>query len=397
MKISTNNKFEKYCDNEKSYVLQAMDDNYTGTPWPQRLEEKFCETFGVEYSIACNSGTSGLHAAMYAIGVGSGDEVISPALTVIMDAYAIIHCGGTPVFADIDPQTMNINPVDVEKKITPKTKAILVVHLQGLPCDMEPILRLAKKHNLFVIEDSAQTVLGKYQGQIAGTIGHMGIYSFENKKHFTAGSEGGMIVTNDAELAVRARKFGGIGYKHMTAKAGRTSLALSDVQDPSYERFDTIGLNYRMCETSAAIALGQVERVHQLVERRQACAKMFEEAVNGCTWMQPQKTPKDCVNSYYTYAIKYNGEKDTGLIWKDFYNRYLEKGGDGFYGACKIPYLEPALKGLEFDGFKLGEGLCPVAENTQPSVMQFKTNYRNLKVCREKTKILSDLIDEIGR
>jgi len=397
MKDLTKNKNGKYCGNEMSYVLQAMDDDYKGAPWPQRFEEKFSEVFGVDYSIACNSGTSALHAAMFAVGIGPGDEVIGPGLTVVMDAYAIIHCGGTPVFADVDSDTMNIDPIEIEKKITPNTKAIIVVHLQGLPCDMDAIMNIATKHNLFVIEDSAQTVLGKYKGKIAGTIAHIGIYSFENKKHFTAGSEGGMIVTNDEKLAVRARKFSGIGYKHMTAKAGRTSLASSDVQNPDYERFDTIGLNYRMCDTSAAIALGQIERVTELVERRQECAKSFEKAMEGCSWMTPQKVSTNLVNSYYTFSVKYTGEQTTGLTWKDFYNRYIEKGGDGFYGACKVPYLEPALKGLEFNGVKLEEGLCPTAEKIQQEIMQFKTNYRDLNICKEKANILSELIDELGR
>ena len=391
----TKNPYGKYNGKEMEYVLQALDsDNPENKkkPWNQRFEEEFCRVMGVKYAITCNSGTSGLHAAVVAAGVGHGDEVISPALTVIMDAYAIIHVGATPVFADVNPDTQTINPEDIKRKITPKTKAIITVSLQGLPVDIDPILEIAKENNLIVIEDSAQTMLGMYKGRIAGTLGHIGVFSFENKKHMTCGSEGGMIVSNDETLAKKARKFAGIGYKHMTAMAGRTSLAMSTVQDPYYERFDAVGLNYRMTEVSSAIGLAQFERVHLLVSRRQAVAKLFDDAVEGCEWMVAQKTPEGYVHSYYTYAIKYYGDEKIGLSWKEFYNKYKEMGGDGFYGACKIPYLEPVFRDLEINRIRYKKGLCPVAEEIQPKIMQFKTNYRNMDEAKKKIDILRRLI-----
>ena len=389
----------KYGGREKEYALRMLGEENDGDDrsWPQRLEEKFSEVIGSKYAVACNSGTSGLHMALFAAGIGPGDEVISPALTVVMDSYAIIHLGGTPVFADVNFDTFNIDPKDVESKITSRTKAILVVSLEGLPVDLDPFMKIAKKYNLTVIEDSAQTLLGKYKGEFAGTIGHIGVYSFESKKHMTCGSEGGMLVTNDANFAMRARKFGGIGYKHMTAKAGRTHLAMATVQDPAYERFDTIGLNYRMNEISAAIGLAQLERIDELVADRCEVASLFREAIINCEWMVAQSVPDGFVNSYYTFAIKYFGEENRGVSWKNFYKRYLQKGGDGFYGACMIPYLEPALRGKSFNGAKLGRGHCPRAEDLQNRIMQFKTNYRDLNVAKQKVAILSELIDEIGR
>ena len=396
----TQNPYGKYNGKEAEYVLQILNsDNPINKEksWTQRFEDEFCETLGVKYAIACNSGTSGLHAALMAAGVGEGDEVISPALTVVMDAYAIIHVGATPVFADVNPETQTIDPEDIKKKITPKTKAIITVSLQGLPVDIDPIMEIAKDNNLIVIEDSAQTMMGVYKGGIAGTLGHIGVFSFENKKHMTCGSEGGMIVSNDEGLAQRARKFAGIGYKHMTAKAGRTSLAMSTVQDPAYERFDTIGLNYRMNEVSAAIGLAQFERIELLVSRRRAVAKMFDEAIKGCKWLVKQAIPEGYVHSYYSYAVIYYGDETVGLLWKDFYNRYIEMGGDGFYSACKIPYLEPIFKKIEVNGVKYKEGLCPIAEKLQTQIMQFKTNYRNLDIAKRKADILADFINNLGR
>lgn len=390
----TSNPHGKYNGKEAEYVLAALDSENPQNrhiSWTQRFEEEFCRVMGVEYAIACNSGTSGLHAALAAAGVGPGDEVIMPALTVVMDAFAAIQVGATPVFADVDPATFIIDPADAKRKITPRTKAIIAVSLYGLTADMDPVMEAADERGIKVIEDSAQTMLGTYKGRMGGTLGHAGVFSFENKKHLSCGSEGGMIVTNDEAIAQRARKFAGIGYKHLTASAGRTSLALSTAQDPAYERFDTLGLNYRMTEVSAAIGLGQLERVSEKVEMRKKVACLFDDAIEGCAWMIKQTTPRGHVHSYYTYAVRYEGDSEKGLAWKEFYRRYLDMGGDGFYGACKLPYLEPVLR-LEGKG---RTGICPVAEALQPKLMQFKTNYRDLKEAEKKTEVLKKLIRSI--
>jgi perosamine synthetase len=206
-----------------------------------------------------------------------------------------------------------------------------------------------------------------------------------------------MIVTNDEALAERARKFAGIGYRNLTAGASRMAMLPSEFQDPDYERFDSIGLNYRMTEISAAIGLAQLERVQILVQRRQTVARMFDEAVSGCKWMIPQFTPPGYIHSYYTYAVQYYGNETHGVSWKEFYQRYKDLGGDGFYGACKVPYLEPVFRNLVINGRRYGAGLCPTAERIQPRIMQFKTNYRDLEVAQRKTSVLAKLITELGR
>lgn len=399
MRNSAKNSSGKFSGNELQYIAEYLDHenpDKDGRSWTQRLEESFKQYMGVNHAIACNSGTSGLHMALAAAGIGKGDEVIGPALTVVMDAYAIIHMGATPVFADVDLKTFTISPEEIERKITPRTKAIIVVSLQGLSVDMDPIMVLAKSHDLIVIEDTAQSLLAKYHGRYTGTIGHIGVYSFENKKHMTSGSEGGMVVTNDEALATRARKFGGIGYKHMTADGGRTSLALSCVQNPDYERFDTIGLNYRMAEACAAIGLAQLERIEEIVAKRKASAKLFAQAIEGCGWMVKQAVPIGYEHSYYTFAVDYKGKEKLGISWSDFYRQYVESGGDGFYSACVVPYLEPALRDCEIDGFKLGGNHCPIAEGLQKRVMQFKTNYRDLNIAQRKAEVLNKLVNNLG-
>lgn len=389
----------KFNGKEFEYISNYLDsESYSNNKsWSQRFEEEVSKHTGVKYAVACNSGTSGLHMAMAACNIGPGDEVITPGLTVVMDAYAVIHVGATPVFVDIDRATYCITAKEIQKKITDKTKAIITVSLQGLSVDMDPILQLAREKGIIVIDDSAQNILGTYKGRLAGTLADINVFSFENKKHITSGSEGGMLLTNNKEYATRARKFGGIGYKHMTASAGRTSLALSDVQDPDYERFDTIGLNYRMSEISAAVGLAQFERISDIVERRIAVAKMFNQSVKDCNWIVPQKIPDGYKHSHYTYSFEYKGLEVLGVTWKDFYKMYIEMGGDGFYSACVVPYLEPVFQNNEDYNKIYQKGMCPVAEALQKKIMQFKTNYRSLVIAKEKANILKRLIDKLGR
>ena len=166
----------KYNGNEADYVLRCLNSEDTENkknPWVKRFEKAFALAFNKKYAIAHNSGTSTLHTCLVAAGVKAGDEVISPAQTVIMNAFAILHQNAIPVFADIDPDTFNIDPKDIERKISPRTKAIIAVHMHGLPADMDPIMKIAQKHNLIVIEDSAQCILGKYHGKLARSIRHM--------------------------------------------------------------------------------------------------------------------------------------------------------------------------------------------------------------------------------
>jgi len=393
------NPYGKFNGNEAEYALKFLDsesEQNRGFPWVSKFEETFAASIGSKYAIAVNSGTSGLHAALYAAGVEPGDEVIQPAKTVVMDAYVTIHMGAIPIFADICAKSWNIDPNQIEEKITKKTKAIIVVSLYGLPVDIEPIMKIAAKHNLIVIDDSAETLMTKYKDDYAGTHADIAVYSFEKSKHMTSGSEGGMLITSDKNLAVRARKFAGIGYKGLTAEAGRTSLASSVYQDPDYERFDTIGFNYRMNAITAAIGLAQFERIDFLVNRRKEVGKMFLDAVKGCNWIETQKIPAYSEHSYFTFGMLYNGEKALGISWKEFYNLYKEMGGDGFYACWKPPYIEPSLRGKKYGDQVFEYGLCPIAEDYQKKIMAFKSNYRNLDEAKIQSDILSKLIKKIS-
>lgn len=394
----------KYLGNEMKYlakVLAAESWSATGGSWNNILERKFAEKFGVKYAIAMNSGTSTLHAALEACGVGPGDEVISPALTVIMDSTATIHANAVPVYADVDPRTFNIAPKDVARKITKKTKAIIPVALYGLPPDLDPIMELAKKHNLAVIEDNAQCMLATYKGRLTGTIGHMASYSFENTKHISCG-EGGMVITNNEKYAEMARKIGGHGFKNLRAEEGRVRLNQDIFQNPRYKRHDVLGWNYRLPEFNAAIALAQLERIEALIDLRVKSAELFMDAMKQCDYLIPQYVPGGYTNSYYTLGVIYEGDKSIGVAWEEFRKAYIQNGGDGIYGAWSVPYLEPMITERQFakrcpwvyENVRYKKGLCPKAELIQPKLMQFKTNYRDIKLAQTKADILLKTINQ---
>ena len=384
----------KYKEPEIINAIKMLIDHDSKISWVNKFEQTFAKRIGVSHAIACNSGTSGLHAALYAVGVQEGDEVLLPAMTVIMDAYTIMHLGAITVFVDVDERSHLMDISDLKNKLSPKTKAILTVSWEGVSCEMSEIMSIAKSRGLYVIDDSARNVMGSYKGQNTGSIADMTVFSMESKKHLTAGSEGGVIVSNNETLAIKARKYAGIGYKHLTADAGRTHLAIDTVQDPLYKRFDTVGLNYRMNEISAAVALGQLERLVEIVGKRKLIGKKFLEETQGYEWFIPQECPQHIEHSYYTFSVDYHSNKSK-VSWKKFYKEYVRRGGDGFYGVVSIPYLEPSLIGKKLGSQICQSGLCPVAERLQERVMCFKTNYRDINEANKKIKILKDLLWDI--
>ncbi len=399
-------KSDKYIGNELKYIQMALNgDVAPNETWCRTLEQSFAEAFGAKYGIAMNSGTATLHAALEAVGVSHGDEVICPAITVIMNTTTVWQCNAIPVYADVDPETLLIDPDDIERKITNKTKAIVVVSLYGLPCDMDKINSISEKYNIPVIEDHAQCFLGEYKGDVVGVSNAFSSWSFENVKHLSCG-EGGILLTNNEEYAKQARKAGGHGYKNLSADGGRIKFnGETTVQDPSYKRHDEFGINYRLSEFSAAIALAQLEDMKEKVERRKQVASMFLDSLKGCDFLIPQKVPNNTVHSYYTLGLIYEQDKNKGHSWQEFRDKYVELGGDNFYAAWSIPYLEPVVSERKYQkrcpdvysDVQYHKGLCPVAESLQPKIMQFKTNYRDLDVAKHKAEILSNTINYFTR
>jgi perosamine synthetase len=392
----------KYLGNELKYITKVLEGESwaaTGGNWTNALEQSFAKKIGTKYAVAFNSGTSTLHAALEAVGVEAGDEVISPAITVIMDTTATIHANAIPVFADVNPKSFTMDPEDLGRKITPRTKAIIAVAIYGLSPDMDLIMDIAKRNRIPVIEDNAQAVMSYYKGRMLGTIGDVASFSFENTKHISCG-EGGMIVSDNEEYAEMIRKIGGHGFKNLKADEGRIRLNQDVFQNPNYKRHDALGWNYRLSEFNAAIALAQLERVEELVNLRIKAAGFFINAMKSCDYLIPQELPESYVNSYYTLGILYEGEERIGVPWDRFRKAYIEEGGDGIYGAWSVPYLEPMMVTRQFakrcpyiyKNVSYHEGLCPVAERIQPKIMQFKTNYRDMSLAEKKADILRKTI-----
>jgi perosamine synthetase len=394
----------RFGDEELVYIKEVLDSGFgaaTTGSMNQRLERAFADRFGTQFAITHCNGTATMHSCLAAAGVGPGDEVIIPAMTVISTAFVTLHQNAVPVFADIDPRTFNIDPADVARKITPRTRAVIPVGLYGLPADLDPIMELAREHGLTVIEDNAQCYLGMYKGRIAGTIGHMASFSFENSKHLSTG-DGGIVITDDEDLAKKIRKFHGAGYSTIEADEGRVRLRKDDFQNPSFLRHDAFGFNYRLPEVAAAIGLAQVQRLDHYVSLRQNIAGLFAEAIAGCEYLIPQFVPEGYVNSYWTYAMVYEGEKMLGVPWADFRSKFIEMGGDGFYAAWQVTYNEPVIKEMAFYGkgcpvhcplyegpkVEWGPGLCPVAEDLQPKLMQLQLNYGDMIVAEQKADAL---------
>lgn len=354
----------RVCGNEEKYLLELLDSGYPGSVpsgFTGRLEKAFAERFGVKFAVSFCNGTATLHAALAALGVGPGDEVIVPPLTMSSTSFAVLHAGAKPVYADVDRETFVLSPKSVKERITAKTKAIMPVSLYGLPAPVDEL----SKFGLPIVEDSAECYLGKLNGKLAGTIGQIGSFSFQNSKHITCG-EGGMTVTDDPELADALRRFSSLGYGQISAAPGKSKIDKNDIANPETIRHTHFGFNFRLSDICSAFALAQLERLDDLVAARIHCAEAFRDAARGISWLKPQRNPDNCVNSYWTAAFTL----DTDVVpWHSFHKTFLEKGGDGFYGAWRLAYNEPWFAA------NVEHQPCPNAEYLQPRMIQMKTNY----------------------
>tara|TARA_R110002020_G_scaffold338742_2_gene554037 strand:- start:886 stop:2097 length:1212 start_codon:yes stop_codon:yes gene_type:complete len=382
---------------ERQYISEVLDSGFassTSGSMNTRLEKAFAERFGSKFAITFNSGTTTLHAALEAFGVGYGDEVIVTPLTVISCMNAILYCGAIPVFADIDKDTFLIDPEDIKRKITNKTKAIMPVHLYGQVCDMTQIMQIANDHDLFVLEDCAQCYLGTHKGALAGTIGHVGSWSFENSKHLTCG-DGGIITANDEALADKIRKLNCQGFRTATAINGKIRVSKDTFQDPAFKRHDSFGYMYRLPEVAAAMALGQLEKIDWFINKRTQMAEMYTEVIeaSNCNYLIPQKAhytlDKNC---YYAFAMKFN---TPDITWQQFRKKHIENGGDGIYAAWTLCYQEDSVPHIKKRLSKMGLKFvintnCPVAENVQRKIMQLTTNQRD----EEEMKIQAEALDK---
>jgi perosamine synthetase len=286
---------------EEQAVIDVLRSGWvTQGPRVAEFEEKFSEYIGCDYSVAVSSCTTALHLALLASGIGPGDEVICPSLSFIATANSIAYTGATPIFGDIDLATYNLDPTRLEEAISPRTKAILIVHQIGLPAEMNELLTVAAKHGLTVIEDAACAIGSEYDGKLIGKrLGTMACFSFHPRKILTTG-EGGMITTSDAKLAERLRRL----RQH--------AMSLSDVvrhnaMQITTETYDEVGFNFRMTDMQAAVGITQLGRLDDFLQRRRYLAARYSEALQTLSWLQTPTVPANCRHNYQSYMVRLVG------------------------------------------------------------------------------------------
>lgn len=294
-------------DEDRAAVLDVLDAGILNGPYaPQvkALEEEWARYCGVRYAITTNSGTAALHTAVAAGGIGTGDQVITTAFTFLATALAVLHNNAVPVFADIDPRTYNIDPAKIAERITSRTRAIIPVHIHGVPADMDPILAIAKKHGLLVIEDAAQAHGSTYKGKKVGGIGDMGIFSFQASKNLPAG-EGGIFVSNREDLKDRANMFRMFGedIRESDKKAFDPARPLDGARE--YNSL-TMGWMYRTNELTAALCRSQLRRLDHSLANTRGNAAYLTEHLGKIPGISPPYIPPDCTSSFYQYRIRLN-------------------------------------------------------------------------------------------
>lgn len=313
-------------------VTKALKEDYIATgPGIGQFEEAFAEYVGTKYAVAVSSGTAALHTCCAAIGIGQGDEVITTPITFAASANCVLYCGGTPVFADIDPDTYNINPEEIKKKITSRTKAIIPVHFTGQPCYMNEIHKIAQEYGLYVIEDAAHATGAEYKGKKIGSLSDMTIFSFHPVKHMTT-CEGGMITTDNEELY---KKMKGFRTYFMTKDP---ELLIDREDGPWHYEIQGLGYNYRISDVMCALGRSQLKKIDKFVQKRQEIAQGYNKELSDLRGVKLPFQAEGCKSSWHLYVIQImNGRR------YEIYTK-MKKAGIGvdvhYLPVYKHPYYQ---------------------------------------------------------
>ena len=336
-------------------VLETLKSDYLTTgPKINAFEDKLKEAAGAKYAVAVANGTAALHAACFAAGIGEEDEVITTPMTFAASANCVLYMGAKPIFADIDPRTYNIDPKDIQSKITRKTKAVIPVHFTGQPCDMDPILKLARDNGLAVIEDGAHALGAEYKGRKIGSIGDMTTFSFHPVKHITTG-EGGAVTTNSEALYNKLMMF-------RTHGITRDSKQLLKNEGPWYYEQHFLGYNYRMTDIQAALGVKQLEKLPLFLQKRRAYVEKYNKAFSNIDELILPHRLDAAKSSWHLYIIQLKLDK-LNIGRRDVFEALREKniGVNVHY----IPvYDHPYYRKL---GYKQGQ--CPNAEKLYAGII----------------------------
>ncbi len=292
IKSTPYHKEKRYGEEELKELREAIDSQnlfYAGGRKVKELEKQFAARQASHHAIACSSGTAAIHSACIAAGISPGDEVIVPPITDMGTILPVMWQGAIPVFVDLDPQTYNMTPAAIEAAITPKTRAIIAVHLAGNSCDLDAISAIANKHRLVLIEDAAQAHGLKYDNRPIGSIGHIGCFSFNEFKHIACG-DGGIVITNDAELGRKLRLATDKCYDRTAAAGQRDARFLAN--------------NYRMTELQGAVALAQLGKLDSIIQRRQSWCSRLTERLGKLPGVQLPRPTEKSTHSYWFYMMR---------------------------------------------------------------------------------------------
>ena len=341
-------------------VIESGNMFYTSGTKVKQFAAEFAEIHGAKHAVTSTSGTASLHVAIGMVNPSPGDEIIVGPITDIGSVIPILFQTAIPIFCEVRPDTFNMDPEDIERKITEKTKAIIAIHLFGNPCDMDPIMEIAKKHNLIVIEDCSQAHMSEYKGRLVGTMGHIGCFSLQQSKHITTG-DGGITITNDDELGVRGKLFADKGWHR-------------DEYGP--RRYTVFGINYRMNELTGAVALAQTRKLKDIIALRRARGDLLGELIADNPHVQPQTLLEGCKHTYWQYgmrvlddapfepaefakALKAEGIPcGQGYIGKPIFLCHEALQQQKIFGLSRFPFDHPnARPGITYD-----ESTCPITQ-----------------------------------
>lgn len=335
-------------DEDVQAVMEVLRSAWLTTgPRVAEFEEMFANFVGAKFAVAVSSGTAALHAAMYATGIGQGDEVIVPPMTFAATANSVVFQGGVPLFVDVDADTLLIDPQLIENRISPKTKAIIAVDYAGHPCNYGSLKKIAERHRLPLVADACHALGATYQGSSAGTLADLNVFSFHPVKHITTG-EGGMITTDNEEYDRRMRIFRnhGITTDHRQREAQASWF---------YEMVD-LGYNYRITDFQCALGMSQLLKLPRWLEHRRKIAARYDEAFAKMKGIEPLAIKSDIQHAYHLYVVRVYKD-EVGIDRANFF-RELRARGIG----VNVHYIPVHMHPYYRSKFGTGPGLCPVAE-----------------------------------
>lgn len=337
-------------DDIKAVVEALKSDFLTTGSRVERFEDDVCNYVGAKYGIAMANGTAALHAAMFALDIGKGDEVIVPPMTFVATSNCVLYQGGTPIFADVKAETLLIDIDAVEALITSHTKAIIAVDYAGQPCNWDALRHIADKHHLALIADSCHAIGVRYKGRKVGTLADITIFSFHPVKHITTG-EGGMALTNDVKLATKMRNFRGHGIT-------TTAVEREKIGGWFYEMTE-LGYNYRITDFQCALGSSQLKKLDGWIKKRNDLAKVYDNffAAHPELEINPLKQSKDILNAYHLYVIRHP-KRDAAF-------KYLRSHNIG----VNVHYIPVHLHPYYKEHLGTHEGLCPVAETAYKEIL----------------------------